>query len=320
MSKGKQLLGLFLSLLLLTAGLGLLELRRRSGEERARAAESDLAEVRDSIDQLRQERDDALTEIQFREATAEPPPAAVEVVEEVPVTVWERNLAAIRKAMADHPEWTIPEFIALTQADLAQLASRLSLIDTEEEEREALRDMRILSKRAMAPYLQDAAFAYAEANSGALPADIMDLADYSDPKIPSAILQRYEIAPGATSLEVDRRFPSPTFGNGPILRERLPADPDLDTQLKIYGRYFGQSDIIPTFGYGLLRYSEVNAGRLPPDPEALIPFLPQPMDPAVLQKQFSYWSMDPAVGFLGAGGTPGTGGSGMVFRMHRIEE
>jgi len=320
MNKGKRRLGFTLAFLLVAAGLGLLELRRRAGEERIRAAETDLVEVRDSIDQLKRDLDDALAEVQLREAAAEPPSVAAEVAEEVPSTVWERNLAALRQAMADHPEWTIPEFAFLTQADLAQLASRLSLIDTEEEGRLALRDMRILSKRALAPYLQDAAFAWAEANGGELPADIVQLADYSNPALPKTVLQRYEFVPGVKSLGVDYRLSTPAFDSGPILRERFPVDPDFDTQLKVYGQYLVQSDINPDFGRALVDYAKVNSGRSPAEPADLIPFLPRPMDPADLQEQFAYWNMDPSVGFRAAGATPGAGSSGMVFRMHRIEE
>jgi hypothetical protein len=283
------------ALLLAVAGLGFHAVREHHRQDEQRLAlQRKAAASRAAIERSGRERDGAEREFAALTATAKEASAAAAAARAAATrpsptaTAWEQQVATLRSLLARHPQWDIPEIALLTPEEFIFFAHEAQLAD-EEQQRKALRDLRNLAKRKVAPLLQTALHEYARANDGRLPSTIGELRSLIQPPLPDAVLNRYALA-GATSITTE-------FRNEWLLYERVPVDELYDTRQMVGSTNLGQLVMNPAV-YVLTRaiaaYSEANAGRRPSQPADLTAHLEVALDPVTLGRYFENWQKSPA--------------------------
>jgi hypothetical protein len=293
---------LSVALVLVAAGLGFYVVREhRRQEEQRLALQRKIVASRAAIERSGRERDAAERELAaLADAAKEAAVAAAARAAAPPsnptATAWEQQVATLRSLLARHPQWSIPEIALLTPEEFIFFARDAQLAG-DENQRRALRDLRNLAKRKIAPLLQKALHEYAQAHEGRMPSGIGELASFARaaetgpwrPPVPDAVLHRYALA------GVDR-FPT-GLGNEWLLYERLPVDELYDTRQMVGSSTLGQIATDPAI-YVLTRaiaaYSEANAGRKPSQPADLTAHLEVALDPVTLGRYFENWQKDPA--------------------------
>ncbi len=284
---------LFIMLLLAATGFGIFAWRERARRIAQLAAlEEKVATARSAIDRVQREREAAERELatlrraaQDAEAAAASAPAAVPPPNSA-MAVWERRVETLRSLFVRYPHWVIPE-LELLSADEIIFFARDAELEGEEAQRKALRDLRALAKRKVAPQIHDALHEYALAHGGRLPADLRELASQLKPPLPDAVLKRYALA-GVATVSDDRRES--------LLYERAPVDELYDTRHVLGTRMSVQFETNPAI-YLLTRavvaYAEANGGRQPGQPVDLVRYLEVPIDAATLARYFQNWENDP---------------------------
>jgi hypothetical protein len=279
------------TLFLVAAGLGFYAVREhRQQQEQRLALEQKAAAARSAIERMVRERDAAEREL---DALAHAAKEAAAVLAATPppnptATAWEQKVAKLRLLIAQHPQWDIPETALLTPEEFIFFA-RESQLDGEENQRKALRDLRNLAKRKLAPLLQTALHEYTQAHGGSMPTDVRELASFFKPPIPDAVLSRYALAGAAT-------FPT-ELGNAWLLFERAPVDELYDTRQMVGSSTLGQIETnaaIYVLTRALVAYSESNAGRKPSQSSDLGPYMEVTVDSATLNRYFEKWRENPA--------------------------
>lgn len=285
---------LFIMLLLAATGLGVYAWREHARHIAQRAAlEEKVATARAAIDRVQHERETVERELatlrreaQDAEAAAASARAAVPPPNSA-MAVWERRVATLRSLLVRYPHWVIPE-LGLLSADEIIFFARDAELEGEESQRKALRDLRALAKRKVAPQIHDALHEYALAHGGRLPVDLRELASQFRPPLPDAVLDRYALA-GVATVSDDRRES--------LLYERAPVDELYDTRHVLGTRMSVQFETDPAI-YLLTRavvaYAEANAGRQPSQPADLERYLEAPLDAPTLARYFQNWENDPA--------------------------
>ncbi len=118
----------------------------------------------------------------------------------------------------------IPEFQLLSDKQWLDAAMSASF-DTDTNVQQDLADLRRTAESNFAQLTQTALSKFAEANNGQFPTDLSQLQPYYSSPMDSAILQRWEIAPGSVN---------PGVSIGPtVITEISPVDAALDTRWSI---------------------------------------------------------------------------------------
>ncbi len=297
---------LFVTLLLAAAGLGFYARRERTRQAvQRRTLVEKIAAARATLERTQRERATAERELVILRRTAKDAEARATVVRtETPsnsaVTGWEQKVATLRSLLVLHPQWSIPE-IGLLSPDEFIFFARDAQLDGEEAQRKALRDLRALAKRKLAPQFRDALDKYAMASGGRLPAEIHELTSYLESPLPEAVLNRYALT-GKATVSADR-------ADNWLLYERTPVDELYDTRNVLGGRFSGQITTNPAIyviSRALVAHADANPGRKPAEPAELGPYLEVPLDAPTLDRYFNQWLKQPANfginSFLGRGG------------------
>jgi hypothetical protein len=158
----------------------------------------------------------------------------------------------LKQALKQRPESAIPEIQSLNDADWLRISEltlhNLMHLESEDGIRRALSEVRLSAKTQFASRLETAVSAYAAANGGQLPADILQLKAYLDaqpdpgampsggasrpalhppnyPPTEEATIQRYRMT--QTGYVTDLRR------GQPVMVETSPVDPEFDTLIQI---------------------------------------------------------------------------------------
>lgn len=240
-----------------------------------------------SVERIRREGGKA------REAAISPPPP---MSAEPPAAnpAWEqlgRKAGELRQFAAENPEKGIPELALLTEADWLMLAENLKL-ESDEDQRKALRTLRSEAKMKLGPLLQDALLDYAAVHDGQLPADVAGLAPFLEGPVSADMLQRYDMLKTGPLGELE--------ANAIVIAERVPVD-DLPDSRQVVGlNGYGQAPIDRTRYLGtkaLAAFVQANPGRSPTGPLDLQPFLEAPLASETLDSFYRDWARLP--GLLG---------------------
>ena len=153
-------------------------------------------------------------------AADSPSDAAPQVID-----AWLARVHRLKSAIAERPDFSIPELALLTPADWLQVA-RAEIPDDERGLRKALAALRTAAKDHLVFPLTYAMRTYLERNAGELPPNVFALATYFEKPIDPAILQRYEMIKSGNVKNIPKRTAA-------VLREKTPVDQEFDMRLQV---------------------------------------------------------------------------------------
>ena len=138
---------------------------------------------------------------------------------------WLDRVQRLKERLAQSPYASIPEMASLTEQDW--LAATTEELKSETAYRWAFRMLRTQAEVHYLEPIHDAIVAFAKANGGKCPTDLAQVKPYLKTPIEDAILQRYEILPGDTLPLMDP-------DSGWVLTQKSAAvDPDSDQRIMI---------------------------------------------------------------------------------------
>lgn len=209
-----------------TGGVAIYEAREVArGRASLTAEQKRMARLEHQLAELRQQRDEALHELELAtqslasaSADAASAGAGADPSRAAAVNSWLARLKRLKQAFDEHPDQRIPELALLTDLDWLALARQLKL-DSEDDLRKARAKTREVAFNKFQTSLGQAWRNYATAANGAPLSDVSLLMPYFKPPVDAAILQRYEIAgtftPGSRSDQMR-------------ITERAPVDGEFD--------------------------------------------------------------------------------------------
>lgn len=193
--------------------------------------------------------------------------------------LWLARVDRLKDSFAADPEAWIPEMGLLSDSDWIKVAQQTTSTDPDN-----LRASRSAVRRAamvaFSNAIRPALAAYLAAHGDALPPTVADLLPYFTQPVDPTALDRYEI------ISADQLRPAPNGRNSQLLiRERLPADIEFDALFTFGPMSASTSPAVGVFAAKAAdAYAAAHGGQRPTTPEHLLPYLPQPVDPAKLKR------------------------------------
>lgn len=186
--------------------------------------------------------------------------------------------ALLKQRLEQMPDKKIPELQFLTGKDWLHAVS--SPLDTDQDVRKALRNLRDTAKSTFGNQMQKAMRQFAEANSGGLPTDLSQLQPYFAAPVDPALLSRYQLL--QTGNLADLGPAKPLIGE-----TAPPVDEEYDTRFE-FGLTSTHSESVSKSEGALeaaaTAYANANNGLLPHDASEVAPYLQQAIDPARVQQ------------------------------------
>lgn len=105
---------------------------------------------------------------------------------------------ALRAVLAVLPRQRIPELQLLTQEDWILVAAKLPVDPTQDQLRDALKDLQHKAKDAFVAEGQEALRSFLVESHGKLPDTVRALAPYFETPVPEAVINQYQIMPRGT--------------------------------------------------------------------------------------------------------------------------
>jgi len=185
----------------------------------------------------------------------------------------------LKRYLEQVPNSKIPELQFVTDKEWIDAVAKTGL-ETDEDYRQALSNLRSSAKHLVGSKLQKALKQYTDEHGGTLPAEISQLQPYFNPPIDPSMLQRYQIAQTGSLADASPKEPF-------IAEIAPPVDDEYDTRFEF--RLNGTSSrSVSRTGDALeaaaRAYAGANNGLLPRDPSQLSPYLQQPVDSDRIQK------------------------------------
>ena len=272
--------------------------------------------MREQIQQLQQERDDAADGpaaaaafektnnaelLKLRAEVAALREAAREQSAIDPVARdWTARIATLKQKLNQMPEKRIPEMAFLTDKDWATV-TRDANVDTDDSVREALSNLRNAAKNDFLNALRDALKKYAaavnggelpkkmaqlaqaiNANPNLMPADLSQLKPYFDQPVDDSVWQRYQYNPPAKFHD--------NLSDIIVTEIAPPVDTEYDTHHEVGWYSSGVrtvNSIQDEVNAAAKDYSQANNGQAPTDPSQLAAYLKSPVEAGLVQKYFS---------------------------------
>lgn len=187
---------------------------------------------------------------------------------------WRERVSRLKQHLERNPGLGIPELQLATTQDWLDAARRK--LDTEDDYRRAMSELRNRMEGRFASDLQSALRRYLAANNESFPADLLQLQPYFKAPVDEAILQRYTILP-------KDQIPSLGMGGDYIISTKLPVDAELDSRIGVGPHGWGSAGnqawgdqlptLLKTLDPALKAYAAANSGREPNNPSDLLPYL-----------------------------------------------
>ncbi|HVS54440.1 MAG TPA: hypothetical protein VHD62_18935 [Opitutaceae bacterium] len=256
------------------------------------AEQKRVARLEHQLAELRQQRDDALRELELAtqslasaSANAQPPRIAGDPARVTALNSWLVRLKRLKETFDQHPDQRIPELAFLTDLDWLTLARQLQL-DSEEDLRRARAKAREAAFNKFRVSLAQAMRNYGAVANGAPLSDLFQLVPYFRPPLDPAVLARYEIAdlsnPGAPS-------------NRRVITERTPVDGEFDLRhtVNLDGRGGGSSPwIVDSLRQSTLtalsEYAAANNGQRPKNQVDILPYIHDPTTKIIQEAVLTY--------------------------------
>jgi RNA polymerase sigma factor (sigma-70 family) len=199
---------------------------------------------------------------------------------EAALKTWAARVTQLKQRLEQMPDKKIPELQFLTDKDWFDAVKNAKQLETDDDVRQALSELRRNVKSEFVRTLQQALRGYAAANGGQLPADLGQLKAYFQTPVDDAILRRYSLLQTGKAADVP---------NGQYLvAETAPAvDEEYDSVFRITLNGINTSsvnrveDAVKQAG---IQFAQANNGLLPTEPSQLAPYLKEPIDAAKIQK------------------------------------
>ena len=119
---------------------------------------------------------------------------------------------ALRTILTAFPRQRIPELQLLKDEDWILVAAKLPIDPTEDQLRDALKDLQRKGKEAFVSQGQRALRMYVKKSDGKLPEAVGDLEPYFDSTVPRAVFDRYQITAPGTDPKLRFRSQYPVGG------------------------------------------------------------------------------------------------------------
>ena len=249
----------------------------REESERLRASLADLPKLRGEVARL---RDDArqLAQLKAVAETAGNDPAL-----DIAFKTWAARATRLRQRLDQATDQRIPELQFLTEKSWFDAVKNLNQLDTDEDFRRALSNVRNIAKSEFGNVLQKALRGYTDANNGQLPQDLAQLKPYFAQPVDDAILQRYKLLQTGSLADVPR--------GQYIIADAAPLideERDATYQFSLNGTNsrIGDpaEDAIKAAG---IQFAQANNGFLPTDASQLAAYLKRPVDLKKIQDVLS---------------------------------
>ena len=189
----------------------------------------------------------------------------------------------LKQRLEQMPNLKIPELQFLKEKDWLDAVSNLKQLDTEEDFRNALNNLRRNAKSEFGVKLQKSLRQFTKANGGVLPSELSQLQPYFDPPVDAALLSRYQLLQTGrlADLDHDQRL---------VAEVAPPVDDEYDSRFE-FGLNGTDSHSVNKMQEAMetaaTAYANANNGLLPRDATQVAPYLQQPIDPVRVQKFLS---------------------------------
>jgi hypothetical protein len=197
---------------------------------------------------------------------------------EAALKTWAARVGLLKQRLEQMPDKRIPELQLVADKDWFDAVKSVKKLETEDDYRQALDDLRRNVKSEFAHMLQVALRGYAKANADQLPTDLSQLKPYFDKPVDDAILARYTLLQTGKVSEASDYL---------VAETAPPVDDEFDTVYKISINGVNSSSVnrseeaIKQAG---ILYAQAHNDLLPTEASQLTPFLKEPIDPAKIQK------------------------------------
>jgi len=235
---------------------------------------SELLRLRGEVTRLRQSVQE-LAQLKAAAAAAGSDPAI-----EATLKSWATRATRLRERLEQMPDKKIPELQLLTQKDWFDAVKNAKQLETDNDFREALHQLRNSAKQAFGDLAMQAINKYADANNGALPGDWSQLKPFFDTPVDNATLARYSLLQSGRLADMAQ--------NQYLVGEK---DPPVDVQFdSIYefGMQGTHSSSLNNPGDivwdSLVQFANAHNGNLPGGVSQLMPYLTRPLDQAKVQQ------------------------------------
>lgn len=179
----------------------------------------------------------------------------------------------LKARMEQSPEKWIPEMALLKDRNWLDAVGSLEKLETDEDYRRAMNQLRIQAKSEFGGKLQSALKKFADANDGMLPTDLSQLRSYLEQPIDAAMLQRYKLAKAGRLDDVPR-------GESIVDEVAPPVDDEHDTYFRFHRNGTSStsySQIGTEIQNAATEYAQANNGILPRQPGDLATYLKHPI-------------------------------------------
>jgi hypothetical protein len=253
------------------------------GHETGVAQETRLASLRKQEAELRTEvrrlRTKGEAEQRTRQAALNPAAGdSLDLKLEGEVRAMLGRISALQERLARSPEQRIPELRFLSERDWLDVAQRNGRLETDEDFRRALSDLRMKAVTELP--VGKALTAYLKNSQGQLPATVAELAPYFDPPLDASVLDRYEMRKSGTAPPdqvVDY--------NSALIGEKRSALPDPiyddDVLFTTNGIVTMHNFDVPAIMAAYKAYADANNGQHPATAEQALPYFQDPATGAV---------------------------------------
>lgn len=189
----------------------------------------------------------------------------------------------LKQRLEQIPALKIPELQFLTEKDWLDAVSSLQQLESDQEFRQALSNLRSNAKANFGLKLQKALSDFVRASGGMLPADTSQLRPYFDAPIEAAVLDRYQMIKTGQLKDLGHEY-------NLIAETAPPVDNEYDTRFE-FGLNGRSSSSVNQAGEALeaaaTAYAKSNNGALPRDASQLSPYLQKPVEQGRVQEFLS---------------------------------
>jgi RNA polymerase sigma factor (sigma-70 family) len=193
---------------------------------------------------------------------------------------WLARIDQLKDSFASEPGAWIPELSLLTDSQWISVAQDATSLDPENV-RKTRSSLRQLAVQATAGLIRSALSAYLKSHNNIPPGTMGDLQPYFGAPLEPGILDRYEVIPPDQRLAVNT--PDGALIQY-LVREKQPVDLEFDVLVSVSSTNASIGSALSTYGRkAVAAFVAQNGGQRPTAPEQLLPYLPQPVDPAKLQ-------------------------------------
>jgi hypothetical protein len=189
----------------------------------------------------------------------------------------------LKQRLEQMPDKKIPELQFLSQKDWLDAVSNLKQLETDDDFRRALSNLRSSAKSDFGTQMQKALRQFVESSGGMLPTDLSQIQQYFASPVDATLLGRYQLLQTGKLSDLGQ--------NQSLIGEIAPpVDDEYDTRFEFdlsgttSHSVSGVGDAVEA---AATAYANANNGLLPRDSSQLTPYLQQAIDPARIQKFLS---------------------------------